>query len=109
MPLEDYHVDSFIEYLVTVRGASKHTVSAYKRALDDFDRYAPSVIATKLEDILQFLIDLKDIGMSEATQAQKLTALRTFFKFMLDFCPNGFCLSSYIFTKPFKAISNFSS
>lgn len=84
MALESYHIESFIEYLVTVKGASRNTVEAYKRALDHFNRYTESVEKTGLEHVLQFIVDMKDEGMKVATQAQKLTVLRMFFKFMIE-------------------------
>lgn len=84
MALEEHFIDAFVEYLVTVKGSSKNTIMAYKRALDSFDRYTESVADTKLEHVLQFSMDIKDEGLSEATQAQRLTAVRMFFKFMLE-------------------------
>ena len=82
----------FLSHLRLNRNASAHTVIAYENDLTQFLRYAAGVRASKLDDmspadididvIRGFLADLHRNRISAASSARKLSALRTFIRFL---------------------------
>ena len=84
----DSHIDNFLNYLVVERGLSPHTVEGYSR---DVRKFADFCDAEKLHDlykidsltIMEFMLALKDRGLSSTTTARNLSALRMFFRFLL--------------------------
>lgn len=80
-------LDSYLEYLTSVRQASPHTVKGYTEDLVQFMRFAEErQRAGWLEitafDIRRYLAELMDSGMARASVARKLSALRAFFAFL---------------------------
>ena len=81
----DTYIDSFLRWLEVEKGYSVHTVSGYGRDLAEFARTLQEDQAVaKLEavDIRRFVVSLHGHN-SAATVARKLSALRSFFKFLL--------------------------
>lgn len=79
------YVDKFIRYLEIEREVSPHTSLNYRT---DFKRFAQFLGKKKLEDvdylfIRQFLADLRHKNLSRASIARILSALRSFFKFLV--------------------------
>ncbi|MEO1020110.1 MAG: site-specific tyrosine recombinase XerD [Pseudomonadota bacterium] len=78
--------DAFLEMLIVERGASRHTVDAYRRDLDDLDRFlggqGSALEAATTESLRAYLVHLSQSGFSGATQARRLAAIRQFFKFL---------------------------
>lgn len=83
-----YHLEAFLEMMSAERGASVHTLDAYRRDLVDFRAFlsARSVPLQKAsaEDIRSFLASLSQAGLSAATQARRLSAIKQLFRFFLD-------------------------
>lgn len=83
-----YHLEAFLEMMSAERGASVHTLDAYRRDLVDFRAYltARSVPLQKAsaEDIRGFLASLSQAGLAAATQARRLSAIKQLFRFFLD-------------------------
>jgi integrase/recombinase XerD len=81
------HVEAFLEMMAAERGASKHTLDAYFRDLDDFAAFLLSrglaVDAADTESLRDFLSDMADRGLAPRTAARRLSALRQFFHFLL--------------------------
>jgi len=80
---------AFLSYIASARNFSRHTLRAYGRDLDEFAAFLegssrssdPSDV-TKL-DVRAFLAHLHEKGVEKRTSARKLSALRSFFKFLL--------------------------
>ena len=81
------HVEAFLEMMAAERGASRHTLDAYFRDLDDFAGFALSrgqaADAADTETLRDFLTDMADRGLAPRTAARRLSALRQFFHFLL--------------------------
>lgn len=80
-------MDEFLTYLELERNLSSHTLEAYARDLKDFQTFlqkeggiTPEEAGT--EDILLFLEELKRRGLSSRTLARKLSALKSFYRFL---------------------------
>jgi integrase/recombinase XerD len=81
-------VEMFLEMLVAERGASSNTVEAYQRDLTDTDRFFNQRNTTleqaKQEDIEAYLHDLQKRVFSPRSQARRLSALRQFYRFLVN-------------------------
>jgi len=81
------HVEAFLEMMAAERGASRHTLDAYFRDLDDFSGFASSrgeaIEAAGTETLREFLSDMADRGLAPRTAARRLSALRQFFHFLM--------------------------
>jgi integrase/recombinase XerD len=82
------HVEAFLEMMAAERGASRHTLDAYWRDLDDFAGFAASrglsVESADSETLRGFLSDMADRGLAPRTAARRLSALRQFFHFLME-------------------------
>ncbi|MEA3489689.1 MAG: site-specific tyrosine recombinase XerD [Candidatus Omnitrophota bacterium] len=80
-------IDQFIYFLQVERGVSDNTVQSYMRDLVKFGGYIrkakKDLSDVKREDIVGFLMYLKDRGLSASTIARNLAALKTFWKFLV--------------------------
>ena len=81
------HVEAFLEMMAAERGASRHTLDAYFRDLDDFAGFALSrgqaIEAADTGTLREFLSDMADRGLAPRTAARRLSALRQFFHFLM--------------------------
>ena len=81
------HVEAFLEMMAAERGASRHTLDAYLRDLDDFAGFAASrgqaVEGADTETLRGFLSDMAERGLAPRTAARRLSALRQFFHFLM--------------------------
>ncbi len=87
-------VDKFLKYLESERRYSDKTVSAYKRDLHQFYDFVGlpySEIITDHREIRRWIVDLYDRGISPRSIRRKLSALKSFYRFLLR---NGFISSS---------------
>jgi len=77
-------IEQFTEMLVAERGASVNTVAAYQRDLNALAEFAGKKSLLKLNkaDLESWLAELAHGGMSPASQARKLSALRQFYHFL---------------------------
>jgi integrase/recombinase XerD len=81
---------SVVEYLgvlQTEQGASRNTLAAYRRDLDDFTRFLarqrrPLVAATPAS-IVAFVERARGAGLTSASIARRLSALRGFFRYLV--------------------------
>ena len=80
-------VEAFLEMMAAERGASKHTLDAYFRDLEDFAGFLVSRgLAVEKADtgaLREFLSDMADRGLAPRTAARRLSALRQFFHFLM--------------------------
>jgi len=83
----DQYIDQFIYFMEVERGVSANTVAAYRRDLKKFSDYAArikkDVAGVGREDLREFLMYLKDNGLSPSTIARNLAAVKTFWKFLV--------------------------
>lgn len=86
----DAAIDDFKAYLLLERGMSPNTLSAYSQDLQKLQEYSLSSLskndptAVTQDDIQQFLATLYDLGLASRTQARIITALKTFYKYLLS-------------------------
>jgi integrase/recombinase XerD len=79
-------LDCFLDMLAAERGAARNTQDAYRRDLVDYFEHLarkdlePATAAA--DDLRDYLTALRRRGMSAATQARRLSALRQFHKFL---------------------------
>src|SRR4051812_48611602 len=86
------HLKQFLKHLALNRNASAHTVRAYDSDLSQFLAHAAAAAGVKVRDLAAaqldrlalrgFLGDLHKQGLSRATAARKLAAVRTFLRFL---------------------------
>jgi integrase/recombinase XerC len=81
-------MDSFLEYLRSVRNSSPHTVTNYGKDLSQFLQYmsppgaeAPGLPHITHQMIREFVGHLHEEGLAKSSIARKLAALRSFFKY----------------------------
>ncbi|MGI9501044.1 MAG: site-specific tyrosine recombinase XerD [Geminicoccaceae bacterium] len=82
----DAGAESFLEMMAVERGASRHTIDAYRRDLDDYQRYLKRQgTGGEVADstvIRAFLTSLASAGLAASTQARKLSAIRQYHRFL---------------------------
>ncbi len=80
-------VDAFLDHLRLEAGCSPHTCASYRLDLLDFVRFVHSrgiqdLRAVSRAEVTLYLFSLRHRGMSPATAARRLSALRTFYRFL---------------------------
>ncbi len=83
-----FYVERFDDFLALEQGASVQTSRAYKLDISRFVTYAsikgakaPAEIGARM--LREFVYHLKDLGLSPASIRRNVSAVRTYFKFML--------------------------
>jgi integrase/recombinase XerD len=85
----DAYLDNFFNYLMVEKGLSKNTIESYSRDLQKFITYleknnrADVSRVTNLE-IMSFLVEVKSQGLSSKSTGRNLSAVRMFFKFLVQ-------------------------
>jgi len=81
------HIEAFLEMLSAERGAAANTLAAYRRDLERFAAFLGArggdLLGAEPEAIRAYLSSLADQGLSAATSARRLSALRQFYRFLL--------------------------
>lgn len=90
------HVEKFLRHLEVERGASPHTVRAYRKDLELFFESAPG--DPEAPDIRGFIAAEIKRGGSKSTAARRLASLRSFFRFLHR--------EGYMKTNPAKLVSS---
>lgn len=87
--LFDALISAYLRVLVNERGASAHTLRAYRRELDSFAawidaQYGPGLAPESIEHthIRAYLGTLYERGLSKASAARALAAIRSWFKWL---------------------------
>jgi len=96
--MNDY-VDKFLRYLEVERGASAHTLRAYRKDLEEFFAHVktePEHI--DLIDVRGFIAEQIKKGLKKTSVSRMLGSIRSFFKFL--------CREEYIKSNPAKLVSN---
>ncbi|MGE0232927.1 MAG: site-specific tyrosine recombinase XerD [Flavobacteriaceae bacterium] len=83
-----YLVEAFLETLAAERGAAVNTLEAYRGDLLDFSGFAArkgrDPVAADTELIRAYLADLDARGFTGTSVARRLSAIRQFFRFLVD-------------------------
>ena len=80
---------SFTEYLLLEKNYSKLTVNAYQNDLEDFSQFAtlhynnPSINQVNYPQIRSWIVSLVENGLSNRSINRKVSALNTYYKFLL--------------------------
>ncbi|NPA73981.1 MAG: tyrosine-type recombinase/integrase [Epsilonproteobacteria bacterium] len=73
-------LEAYLEYIVIAKGLSKKSIEAYKRDLEDFERFLKKELSkADLEDVLDYLQKYDNRN----TLNRKLSAINSFFSFCL--------------------------
>jgi integrase/recombinase XerD len=80
-----HHLDSFIQYLISERGVSPHTVDAYNRDIIEFIQCMEELSADMPErrHVETYMGRLHERGKQARSIVRAVSALRSFFKFLL--------------------------
>jgi integrase/recombinase XerD len=77
----------FLAALQTERGASPHTIAAYRRDLTGFLTYLQrrrrQVASARLGDLSEYVAELRRRGLGARSTARHLSAVRSFYRFLL--------------------------
>lgn len=81
------HIAAFLDYLVVEAGLSANTVKAYAGDLRAFAVWlaaqgVPGPEAVGADQVIEYLLHLKEKGLATATIARALAAVRMFFRFL---------------------------
>lgn len=82
-------VDKFLEYLQFEKRCSPHTVTSYKKDLEDFMQFCLKTEATAdiskadKKVIRNFIVDLSENNIAKRSINRKLSSLRSFYLFLL--------------------------
>lgn len=83
---EAHHLTSFLEMLSAERGAALNTIEAYERDLSEFIAFmiarGKALSAADAKDIQAYLHAQSEAGLSAASRARRLSAVRQLFKFL---------------------------
>lgn len=93
------YIDRFLRYLQVEKGASSHTLRAYKKDLEEFSGF----IKTKpqdidIADVRGFIAEQIKKGLNKTTASRRLASVRSFFKFLYK--------EGYTKTNPARFVSN---
>ncbi len=83
--MQNEHLDLFLQHLAVERRLAERTVAAYAADITAFLRqHRGAAGAVRAEDIRRHLERLHRAGISPRSRARRLSALRGFFRFLLD-------------------------
>lgn len=82
-------IEQFLDYLALERGLSGNTTEAYQNDLKGFSAFLmrhkiSSFNEASRKDILNFLMEEKERGLSTATISRRLVAIKIFFRYLVD-------------------------
>ncbi|MDD4956756.1 MAG: site-specific tyrosine recombinase XerD [Candidatus Omnitrophica bacterium] len=81
------HVEQFLYFMEVERGVSANTISSYRHDLLRFSGYIEKsrtdIVCVTRDDIVNYMLHLKDGGLGATSIARNLAALKTFWKFLL--------------------------
>jgi len=94
------YIQKFVRYLEIEKNYSPHTVINYQADLEDFSRFLAGTAAEKVDYLAlrKYLAVLKEKSLGNRSVGRRLSALRSFFKFLTK--------ESYIKTNPILMLSS---
>jgi len=84
-----FHLDRFGDFLTLEKGTSPLTLEAYRRDVERLVDYARTKSATTPIDVTskllrEFIYHLKDLGLSPSSIRRNVSAVRTYFRFLMS-------------------------
>ena len=80
-------IEQFLDYLTVERGLAKNTIESYRRDLLKYQEYLKrkGAVVEKIarSDIQNFLLYIKDKGLSSSSIARNLVAIKVFYRFLV--------------------------
>lgn len=76
--------EKFLEFLALAKGASSHTIRAYRADLEAFSSFfapPPSLVSLGKREVRRYLSHLHEKGAKTSTALRHLSSLRSFFQF----------------------------
>ena len=77
-------IEAFLEMMSVERDASPHTLSAYRRDLEEADRETGGLMQADTDALEAWYADLSRRGLSAATASRRRSAARQFYRFVLS-------------------------
>lgn len=82
------NIQMFLDYLTVERGLSRNTIASYGEDLKKFSEYIDSLGIKSLDgikrnDVVNFMLSLKDRGLSSNSISRALVAVKVFFRFLV--------------------------
>ena len=83
-----FRLEQFRDYLALEAGNSRHTVESYVRDVRRLVTHAAGKGVTRPDEVTaaqlrEFVYDLKDIGLAPSTIHRQISAIRTYFRFLV--------------------------
>lgn len=83
------YINAYITFLKNKKKSSENTIEAYIRDLLAFETYLnkrglSDITAVRQEDVIAFLMDMKNENLSTATITRRLASTRSFYKYMIN-------------------------
>ncbi|MCV0394474.1 MAG: site-specific tyrosine recombinase XerD [Rhizobiaceae bacterium] len=75
-------IEAFLEMMAAERGASRNTLEAYRRDLDDARGAISRLFEAGADEVSRYAAGLEAQGLARSTQARRLSALRQFYRFL---------------------------
>lgn len=101
----------FHAYLLTEKRVALNTFLAYKRDIEQFDKFLVSekikIAGISKRHLSAFLKSLKDQGVSAKSLSRKISSLKLFFRFLSDVMHFPNIAKSLVFPKLEKTLPNF--
>lgn len=87
LPVRDLSlIESFLDMMSAERGASTHTIAAYRRDIVEFSRHClragADLVSARADHVRQHLEKLSASAVKPSSQSRKLSALRQLFAFL---------------------------
>jgi len=82
-------IDKFLQYITYEKRYSPHTVTSYKKDLEDFSEFylkteaSDNILVVDKKVIRNFIIDLSEKKIAKRSINRKISTLRSFYKFLL--------------------------
>ncbi len=83
-----FRIDAFNDFLTLEQGSSPRTLEAYRRDIERFAVFAtvrgtgtPSTVSARV--LRDYIYHLKDLGLAPASIRRNISAVRTYFRFLL--------------------------
>lgn len=94
------YIEKFIRYLEIEKNYSKHTIFSYRLDLEDFHKFLGDAALEKVDYLVlrKYLAVLKEKNLKSRSVSRRLSALRSFFKFLIR--------EGYLKTNPITTISS---
>jgi len=81
-------IESFLNYLTVERGLSSNTIVSYRQDLLSYTDFLKrqgieSLSSSRKEEVVNFMVQLKDKGMSVSSICRHLAAIKAFYRFLV--------------------------